>query len=104
MKTFITNTVAWVKAHILISIVILFTIVLLFFPKLLRKLTGTRRRVHHRTYTALPARRRRRSIPRSVGMHETRRQYTKGGKAKKAWQIKGSLAAKRHMAQIRRMR
>lgn len=103
MNTFITNLVTWVKAHLLIAMVILIAIVLVFFPKLLRRLTGPRRRIHHRTYTALPARRRR-SIPRSVGMHKTRRQYTKGGKAKKAWQIKGSLAARRHMAQIRRMR
>lgn len=103
MNTFITNTIAWVKAHLVIAIVILIAIVVIFFPKLLRKLTGTRRRIHHRTYKALPARRRR-SIPRSVGMHKTRRQYTKGGKAKKAWQIKGSLAARRHMAQIRKMR
>ena len=33
-----------------------------------------------------------------------KRVYTKGGKAKKPWQIKGSLAAKRHMAKLRRMK
>lgn len=31
-----------------------------------------------------------------------RKQYTKGGKAKKPWQVKGSRAAKLHMAKIRR--
>lgn len=33
-----------------------------------------------------------------------KRVYTKGGKAKKPWQIKGSLAAKRHMARLRKMK
>lgn len=33
-----------------------------------------------------------------------KRSYTKGGKAKKAWQIKGSKAAKARMARLRRMR
>lgn len=33
-----------------------------------------------------------------------KRVYTVGGKKKKPWQIKGSLAAKRHMAQIRKKR
>jgi hypothetical protein len=34
----------------------------------------------------------------------SKRVYTVGGKKKKPWQIKGSLAAKRHMAQIRKKR
>ena len=50
-------------------------------------------------------RRRRRSLPRSVYMRRrTRRSYTRGGKAKRPWQIKGSLAARRHMARIRKRR
>jgi len=48
--------------------------------------------------------RRRRSLPRSVGIVRRRRSYRTGGTAKKAWQVKGSIAAKRHMARIRRLR
>lgn len=58
-----------------------------------------------------PARRRRRARkPATVSrgakryLRKTRRTYTKGGKAKKPWQIKGSLAAKRHMARLRKMK
>lgn len=59
-----------------------------------------------------PARRRRRTArkPRTVSrgakryLRKTRRVYTKGGKAKKPWQIKGSLAARRHMARLRKMK
>jgi len=103
---FFSKTIAWVKANMMLAGVALLVIIFLFFPKVLRGLTG-RRRIRHRRSIAIPYQRRRRSLPRSVGMHKigrTRKQYTKGGKAKKAWQIKGSLAAKRHMAQIRRMR
>jgi hypothetical protein len=47
--------------------------------------------------------------PRSVSASRPRiarakRIYTVGGKKKKPWQIKGSLAARRHMAQIRKKR
>lgn len=53
-------------------------------------------------------RRRRRTFPRSVGMRRRRSTNTiiKSGvnRGKKAWQIKGSEAARRHMAQIRRKR
>lgn len=58
-----------------------------------------------------PARRRRRARkPATVSrgakryLRKTRRVYTKGGKAKKPWQVKGSLAAKRHMARLRKMK
>lgn len=58
-----------------------------------------------------PARRRRRARkPATVSrgakryLRKTRRTYTKGGKAKKPWQVKGSLAAKRHMARLRKMK
>jgi len=55
-------------------------------------------------------RRRRRSLPRSVGMRKTTRtsgsvnRIIKTGRhrGKKAWQIKGSPEARRHMALIRR--
>jgi len=61
-----------------------------------------------------PKRRRRRPASRIVygtsrnragtKVRTVKRVYTKGGKAKKPWQVKGSLAAKRHMARLRKMR
>jgi hypothetical protein len=93
----------WIKSNILISLLILLGVTIVFFPKLLKGLIGTRRVRHHRKVIALPTRRRR-TLPRSVGMHKVRKQYTEGGKVKKPWQIKGSEAARRHMAKIRRMR
>lgn len=104
MKDFFDKIFTWVKANLLLSIGILIAVIVLFFPKLLRGLTS-RKRIRHRPgyYAARSGR----SFPRSVGLTRRgvpRKQYTKGGKAKKAWQIKGSLAARRHMAQIRKMR
>jgi len=98
MKEFFDNIFAWVKANIMLAVIIAIASAFIFFPRTFKKLLGT-----------TPRRRRRRPLARSVGMYRrrrpaTRRQYTKGGKAKKAWQIKGSLAARRHMARIRRMR
>jgi hypothetical protein len=106
MGTF--NTIwAWIKANILLSVGIGFAVILLFFPKVLRGLFHSRRRVYHRigirrvsarTYYRRP----RLALPRSVG---TRRRSTRRMKGtKKAWQVKGSRAAKLHMARIRRMR
>jgi hypothetical protein len=99
--TFFDNIIAWIKANILLSIGILIAVVVILFPKVLKKLFGTRRVRHHRV-TTVPARRR--SLPRSVGLHRNRPSVKRSSKVKKPWQIKGSLAAKRHMAQIRRMR
>jgi len=70
-------------------------IVGLFIFKKMAKRPRRRRRV--RTVAASAYRRRRTAAPR-------KRMYTKGGKAKKPWQIKGSIAAKRHMAKLRRMK
>lgn len=105
MQTTFNNIIAWIKANILLSVGILIAVVLVFFPRVLHHLFGTTRRVHHhigtrrvsaRTYYRRP----RRSLPRSVG---TRRRRTSHG-PKKPWQIKGSRAARLHMAKIRRMR
>lgn len=115
MKDFFDKTLTWIKANLWLAIGILIAVVIVFFPKLLKGLTGTRRIKHRPGYYAARSGRRiprsvgmaRRRIPRSVGLTRRgvpRKQYTKGGKAKKAWQIKGSLAARRHMAQIRKMR
>jgi hypothetical protein len=102
MKDFFNKALAWIKDNMIIAICLLIGIVILFFPKLLRGITGTRRIRHRRSIVALPYRRRR--LPRSVGLRRARKQYTKGGKAKKPWQIAGSEAARRHMRKIRAMR
>lgn len=78
----------WVMSNKIVAAVIGFFLLLIVYKKFFKK-----------TYR----RRRRRVIPRSVGIRR-RRTYRTGGASKKAWQIKGSLAAKRRMAQIRRKR
>lgn len=96
MKETFDKIFTWIKGNLLIAIGGAVVITLLFFPKLFKGTTRRRRR--RVTYRAASGRR----LPRSVGRR--RKVYTKGGKAKKPWQIKGSLAARRHMAQIRRRR
>lgn len=90
MNDIIQKITAWIKANKLLAVAIGGAALLMFFPKIMR--------FGRNTY-----RRRRRIIPRAVGMRR-RKVYTKGGRAKRPWQIKGSLAARRHMAQIRRMK
>lgn len=111
MKEFIDKTMAFVKANILISVLIGIAIIFLFFGRQVKRLLFGTRRVKHRRVTSAPYVRRRRSLPRrslprSVGMHKVRRKidYNKNGTRKKPWQIKGSPAARRHMAQIRSRR
>jgi hypothetical protein len=110
MNTFFVTLYTWIKSNVLLAIGILLIAVFLFFPKVLRGLFGGTRRRRRTSYrlTRMAGRRtyrRRRPLPRSVGIRRRpRKQYTKGGKAKKPWQIKGSMAARRHMARIRRMR
>lgn len=102
--TTINNILAWLKQNILLTIGIVFVLLLILFPKVLKKLFGSPHRVKHRRPVAVSYHRRRRSLPRSVGMHKTQSQYNKSGTRKKPWQIKGSPAARRHMAQIRSRR
>jgi hypothetical protein len=108
MTDFITKAIAWIKANYIIAIIAALGIILIFFPKLLGGLFRKKRVKHRKGYIPVSRRRRtrpgRRSLPRSVGTHKSRPQYNKSGTRKKAWQIKGSLAARRHMAQIRRLR
>lgn len=92
MNEMIDKVKTWIKDNLPLAIGAGLLLAILFFPKVIKKLIGTNYR--HR----------RRKLPRSVGMRKARRRYTKGGKAKKPWQIKGSLAAKRHMARLRRMK
>jgi hypothetical protein len=101
----LTSIWLWIKANILLSAGILIVVVILFFPKVLSGLFRTRRRIRHRQpVMRVVHHRRNRTLPRSVGMYKVRKQYNKSGTAKKPWQIKGSEAARRHMAKIRRMR
>jgi hypothetical protein len=89
---------AWdlIKKNWIISIIILVAVMFLFFTKPLKKLfsSGTVRR------------KTRKQLPRSVGIKRRNKLPVNPGTGKtlKAWQIKGSDAARRHMARIRRMR
>jgi len=104
MTTFFTTAWNWIKSNMLISIGIALVVIVMLFPKILKGLFGSsRRRVRHRRIVSRPVRRRR-SLPRSVGMHKAKASYNKNGTRKKAWQIPGSRAAKLHMAAIRRKR
>lgn len=115
MKEFLDKTFAYIKANLLISIAIGLVVVFLLFGRQVKRLLfGTRRVRHRRPYMAAVSRRsararRRRTLPRSVGMlPRTRRTnkaaYNKNGSRKKPWQIAGSPAARRHMAEIRKRR
>jgi len=106
MKTFIDNFIAWIKANIWLAVGLLAVVMFVLFPRQVKKMIGlTPHRVKHRRLVTRVATRRRRTLPRSVGIRKiSKPSYHKSGKVKKPWQIKGSLAAKRHMAQIRRMR
>jgi hypothetical protein len=66
----------------------------------IERISKPKRRRRRRTVSAASYPRRRTAARRPAA----KRVYTKGGKAKKPWQVKGSLAAKRHMARLRKMR
>jgi hypothetical protein len=100
MKDLLSKLMAWIKANSTKAIIIAIVVIFVFFGRKLKRIFFAPRRVRHRvTHTA-----RRRSLPRSVGMRKAKGSYTRGGAKKKPWQIKGSLAARRHMAQIRARR
>ena len=96
----------WIKANVLISVLILLAVVVVFFPKLLSGLFGSPRRRRRSLPRSVGIRRRRRSLPRSVGIRRRNRPAIRGknGRVKKPWQIKGSKAARIRMAKIRRLR
>jgi hypothetical protein len=83
----------WIEGNKTLAMVIGAGVALLVLPKLMRT---TRRRRVRRQYSPV------RIV--KVKNRPRRKVYTKGGKAKKPWQIKGSIAARRHMAKIRRMK
>lgn len=94
MQDTFTKILDWIKANLL-YVGIGLVAVIFIIPKLFKK-----------------APRKRRTLPRSAGRRipiRTKRtnkpaQRSADGKKKKPWQIKGSLAARRHMAQIRKRR
>jgi len=100
MNEYFEKIMAWIKSNVWLSAGIGLLAILLFFPKLLIGTTRRRRRYVRPTAT----RRRRRINKPSAPRRRTKRNYAKGGAKKKPWQIKGSLAARRYMAKIRRKR
>jgi hypothetical protein len=103
MKEQIEKAKAWIMGHKQIAIIAGLVLLFVLFKKLKRS-APRRRRIISVTRSVT---RRRKSLPRSVGMNKTGRSVNriiKSGRhrGKKAWQIKGSPEARRHMAAIRR--
>ena len=122
MKEIFDKALTWVKSNVLLAIIGLIAVVVILFPKLLKGLFRTRphadqwytraarerrkerKRPATRTRTVTRVRTRSgKPLPRSAG--RTNRIIKSGvNRGKKAWQIKGSPEARRHMANIRRKR
>lgn len=100
MNEQIEKVTGWIKSNPLVAAGAGLGLILLL-PKLLK---GTRSRRRRRVRVSYSPVRRRRTLRRAAAPVRRRRSYTKGGKAKKPWQIKGSPAARRYMARLRRMR
>ena len=104
MNTFFISVWTWIKANLLLSAGIALVLVYVLFHKSINKMIAPHRVRHrpgyHRSITQpnrTLRRNRNRTLPRSVGLN-------KNGTRKKPWQIAGSAAAKRHMAEIRKRR
>jgi hypothetical protein len=101
----LTSVFAWLKENKLIAAGIALAAIFLFFPKVLKSIFGgaTRRRRRPVRHVSTHRSRVHRAITgRSRPVRRTTMRRSKG--AKKPWQIKGSLAAKRRMALIRKRR
>jgi len=104
MTDFFSKAIAWIKANILLAIGIGILIIVIFFPKVLRHIIGPKRRVVHRVVRET---RHRRNVRKAITGSYRRRPSTRTRRmkgAKKPWQVKGSRAARLHMAKIRRLR
>ena len=90
--------IEWVKGNKVVAIAAGALLALFAVKKLMKP----KRRSRRRTVSTGA----RRYLRKTAGRPRTKskRVYTKGGKAKKPWQVKGSLAARRHMARLRKMR
>jgi len=110
----------WLKQNIVIGVLILVALLLVLFPRAVRRMFAAPRKRRRRTRSGKP-------LPRSVGTRRRRRttaprarttgsgyaaagggtialKYNKDGTVKKAWQVKGTVAAKQRMARLRRSR
>lgn len=96
MEELKTKIMAWVENNKAIAAVIGIVAAIFIFKKLNRPTRRRRRRVAVKTY-------RRRTV-RRMKSPVSRRRYSKTPTGKKAWQVKGSLAARRRMAQLRARR
>jgi hypothetical protein len=103
MSDTVNKALAWVKANTMKALLIGAVLLVVFFGTKIKRILFAPRRVHHRRPASIVTRRRR-SLPRSVGTHRVKHAYNKNGSRKKPWQIAGSPAARRHMAQIRARR
>jgi hypothetical protein len=100
MNEYLTEIETWIKNNVAIAVAIAVAVLtgIYFLFK------GKKRVVHHKQKIYAPPRRRNRTLPRSVGIGFESIQRIRRRSAKRPWQIKGSLAARRHMAQIRKRR
>lgn len=114
MKDFLNKIITWVKANILLSV--LLVMVALFFlggRKLKRMVFGVRRR-RKRRISNTGGTRSGRTLPRSVNTRGRGKgypavgggtipfKYNKDGTVKKAWQVAGTVAAKNRMSRLRK--
>jgi len=127
MSELFTKISAWVKANMLLALGILAAVIFLLFPRQLKRMFVTRRRIKHRPgYSQthdrkgrlLPGTKSGRRLPRSVGRKGSSAgkgypaaaggyipfKYNKDGTIKKAWQVGGTVAAKNRMRGLRRKR
>jgi len=97
------KVIEWAKANKMIVIAAIAGILLFALRKFIKP-----KRKKKRSYRPMRAasRRRRSYSPKKAARAPKRakRLYSKSGKRLRPWQIKGSLAARRHMAQIRKKR
>lgn len=115
---FINKVIAWIKANMVISIIIVLGVLFLFGKQLKRMLFGFPRRKKRKlttsikTGTARIQTRNKKPLPRSVGTKGYPApgggyipfRYNKDGTVKKAWQVSGTVAAKSRMSRLRRLK
>lgn len=103
----LTTITTWIKNNLLISILVGVAAIALLFPKVLKGIFGSSPRRHkRRTVRSVHAAHVHRAIHRHHAarriVHSIKKRVTHRKGAKKPWQVKGSLAARRHMALIRK--
>lgn len=86
--------IEWLKVNKTLAIAA--SVALVLIPKIFKP---TRRKRRTTRPVSSP-----RSRKQNVSVSRRRKTYRPGKKQKKAWQVKGSIAARRHMARIRKLR